>query len=197
MAITSYSTLKTAISAWSHRADLADYLDDFIDFTEARLNRELRVSQMEVRATTTAGSLYLALPDDLLAIRNIQLNTTPVIELLYVTPMEMDRLDQIGGTISRYTIIGNEIQLNATSSTSLEIAYYSKIPALSDANTTNWLLETHPEVYLYGCLSEAFKYSMDDEQAAKYAGLFSEGIAQIKRLDRALKSGQSMYVRLA
>jgi hypothetical protein len=197
MAITSYATLKTAIEAWSHRSDLAAVVDDFIDITESRLNRELRVSQMEVRATTTASTEYLALPTDLLAIRNIQLNSNPVREILYVSPMEMDRLAQAGQETNRYTIVGDEIQLNATSSGSLEIAYYAKIPALSDAAPSNWLLAAHPEVYLYGCLAETFKYAMDDEQAAKYAGLYSEAIGQIKRLDRERKTGQSMYVRVA
>ena len=197
MAITSYSTLKSAISAWTHRADLADVLDDFIDLTEARLNRELRVSQQETRATTTADSEYLALPSDLLAIRNIQLNTSPVRELLYVTPMEMDRLAQVGEELSRYTIVGDEIQINATSSSTLEIAYYSKIAALSDSNTSNWLLEAHAEVYLYGCLAEAYAYAMDDANEMKYRQLFAEGVAGIKRLDADRKSGQSMFVRVA
>lgn len=197
MAITSYSTLKTAIAAWSHRSDLTDVIDDFIDIAESRMNRELRVSQQEVRATTTASTVYLALPTDLLAIRNIQLNTNPVRELLYVTPMEMDRLEQGGEETSRYTIVGDEIQLNAASSADIEIAYYAKIAALSDSNTSNWLLAAHPEAYLYGSLAEAFKYSMDDAQAAKYAGMFAETIAMIKRLDRERKTGQSMFVRVA
>ena len=197
MAITSYSTLKTAIAAWAHRSDLTDVIDDFIDITESHLNRELLVSQQEVRATTAASTEYLALPSDLLAIRNIQLNTNPVVELVYVTPMEMDRLAELNQETSRYTIVGDEIQLNATSDSSIEIAYYAKIAALSDSNTSNWLLEAHPEAYLYGSLAEAFKYSMDDEQAAKYAGMFAETIAMIKRLDRERKSGQSMYVRVA
>ena len=197
MAITSYSTLKTAIEAWTHRSDLSSVVDDFIDIAESRMNRELRVSQQEVRATTTASTEYLALPTDLLAIRNIQLNTNPVVELQYVSPMEMDRLAELNQDTSRYTIVGDEIQLNATSGSSIEIAYYAKIAALSDSNTSNWLLAAHPEAYLYGSLAEAFKYSMDDEQAAKYAGMFAETIAMIKRLDRARKIGQSMRVRVA
>ncbi len=197
MAITSYSTLKAAIPAWTHRADLTAYLDDFIDFTEARLNRVLRVSQQETRATTTASTEYLALPADLLAIRNIQLNTTPVQELLFVSPMEMDRLADGGTDLVRYTIVGDEIQLNATSSTSIEIAYYAKISALSDANTSNWLLESHPEVYLYGCLAEAFAYAMDDANELKYRTLFTEAVEGIKRLNADRKSGQSMFVRVA
>ena len=197
MAITSYSTLKTAISDWSHRADLSSYLDDFIDFTEARLNRELRVSQMEVRATTTPTDAYIALPTDLLSIRNIQLNTNPVQTLDYVTPAEMDRLASGQTEAGKYTIIGDEIQLDASTSYTVEIAYYAKIAALSDTNTSNWLLETHPDVYLYGCLAEVFKFAMDEAEATKYTALFMNGVQEIRNLDRKRKYSQNVFVRVA
>lgn len=196
MAITSYSTLKSAISAWTHRADLASVLDDFIDLTEARLNRELRVSQQETNTTLTATET-IDFPTGLLELRNIKLNTTPVRELLYITPAEMDRLDTTGEETSTYTIVGNQIRLNAASDTDIAITYYAKIPALSDSNTSNWLLEAHAEVYLYGCLAEAYAYAMDDANEMKYRQLFAEGVAGIKRLDSYKKSGQSMYVRVA
>lgn len=197
MAIDSYSSLKNAITTWTHRTDLTTVLDDFIDLTENRLNRELRVSQMEIRATTTADSEYLALPTDCLAIRNIQLNTSPVRELVYVTPAEMDRLDDNGTTLNHYTIVGDEIQLQATSSYSLEFSYYGKIEALSDSNTTNWVIDAHPDVYLYGCLAEAFSFCQDDEQAMKYFNLFIEAVQQIRNLDSNRRYGQSMWVRVA
>lgn len=197
MSISTYSELKTAITAWTHRVDLTGVLDDFIDLTEARLSRDLLVSQQEARATTTASTEYLALPTDCLAIRNIQLNTSPVRELVYVTPMEMDRLADNGSVVSRYTIVGDEIQLNATSSDSLEIAYYAKVPPLSDSNTTNWLLTTYPDVYLYGCLAEAYKYANDDPQATKYNALYQESAQNVIRMDKKRKSGQSMFVRVA
>lgn len=197
MAISTYATLKSSISTWTHRADLAALADDFIDLVEARLSRDLLVSQQEARATTTAATEYLAMPTDCLAIRNIQLNTSPVIELVYVTPPEMDRLADNGSTVSRYTIVGDEIQLNATSSYSLEIAYYAKVPPLSDSNTTNWLLDTYPDVYLYGCLAEAFKYTSNDAQAGKYNALYQESVQNIISMDKKRKYSQSMYVRPA
>jgi hypothetical protein len=72
-----------------------------------------------------------------------------------------------------------------------------KIPALSDSNTSNWVLASHPDVYLYGSLAEAFKYSMDDEQAAKYDGLFRNGIQEILALDKQRKYAQNLRVRVA
>ena len=34
----------------------------------------------------------------------------------------------------------------------LEISYYSKIPALNQTTTTNWLIEDYPNIYLYGAI---------------------------------------------
>ena len=197
MAIDTYATLKSAIENWTHRSDLDSVIDDFIYLTEVRLNRELLTSQMEVRATTTPTDVYIALPSDLLSIRNIQLNTNPIQTLDYVTPAEMDRLASGQTEAGKYTIIGDEIQLDASTSYTVEIAYYAKISALSDTNTSNWLLEAHPDIYLYGCLAEVFKYAMDEAESTKYMALFINGIQEIRNLDNQRKYSQNMFVRIA
>jgi len=197
MAIDTYTSLKAAIERWTHRSDLDSYLDDFIDITESRLNRELQVSQQETRVTLSASSEYISFPTDSISIRAIQLNSSPVRELQYITPIEMDRLDDNSTDLNYYTIEGNQIRLQSVSSDSIEVIYYAKISALSDTNTSNWVLETHPEAYLYGAVSEAFKYSQDDEQASKYVAMFNEVISRIKVLDSDRKFTQSMWVRVA
>jgi hypothetical protein len=197
MAIDTYTSLKAAIERWTHRSDLDSYLDDFIDITESRLNRELQVSQQETRVTLSASSEYISFPTDSISIRAIQLNSSPVRELQYITPIEMDRLDDNSTDLNYYTIEGNQIRLQSVSSDSIEVIYYAKISALSDTNTSNWVLETHPEAYLYGAVSEAFKYSQDDEQASKYVAMFNEVISRIKVLDADRKFTQSLWVRVA
>jgi len=197
MAIDTYATLKTAIENWTHRSDLDSVIDDFIDLTESRLNRELQVSQQETRVTLSASSEYISFPTDSISIRAIQLNSSPVRELQYITPIEMDRLDDNSTDLNYYTIEGNQIRLQSVSSDSIEVIYYAKISALSDTNTSNWILETHPEAYLYGAVSEAFKYAQDDEQASKYVAMFNEVISRIKVLDADRKFTQSMWVRVA
>ena len=197
MAIDTYTSLKAAIERWTHRSDLDSYIDDFIDITESRLNRELQVSQQETRVTLSASSEYISFPTDSISIRAIQLNTSPVRELQYITPIEMDRLDDNSTDLNYYTIEGNQIRLQSVSSDSIEVIYYAKISALADTNTSNWVLETHPEAYLYGAVSEAFKYAQDDEQASKYVAMFNEVISRIKVLDADRKFTQSMWVRVA
>jgi hypothetical protein len=47
---------------------------------------------------------------------------------------------------------------------------------LSDANTSNWLLERHPDVYLYGALLQAAPYLRDDERVALWTPLYGQAI---------------------
>jgi hypothetical protein len=178
---------------------LTSVIDDFIDIAEARMNRDLRVSQMEKRATATITSEYTALPSDIIAIRNIQLNTSPVQALEFATPEHMD-LVNVGetGNPRLYSIVGDELQVYPVpSSASVEIAYYGTLDALSDTTTTNWVIIGYPDIYLYACLSEAFKYANGDAEAAKYDALYSNAVQALKSQDKARKYGQALQVRVA
>ena len=94
MAITNYSELKSAIADWLDRTDLTDQIPDFITLAEARHKRDFKLRRMETRVTadTIADTEYYTLPDNYVAMRNIQLNTDPKTSLEYLTPEQMDRI---------------------------------------------------------------------------------------------------------
>jgi len=190
-----YTTLKTAISAWTHRADLSSVLDDFILHAESVLNRELRVSQQETRVTLTAAE-YIAFPADFLAVRNIKSLTSPVISLQYVSPEQMDIVHQnASGNAYYYTIVEDKFRFYPVPTTDIEIDYYASIPALTGSNSSNWLLALFPDVYLYGCMAEAYKYTANDAQQAKFESMFFNGISRIKDFDSNRKYGQSLAMK--
>ena len=199
MAITTYATLKAAITNWTHRAGLTDYLDEFIDLTEARLSRELHMSEMETRATITADAEYIALPSGAMEIRNVQVNTSPVQTVNYRTPQQMDAANTgEAGTPRFYTIIGNEFQLYPVpTSSTLEVTYYKSITPLDDTNTSNFLLTSHPEIYLHGCLYHAYLFTQD-AQASVHGQEFARLIADLNRTSKRKKfSGAPMQVMTA
>ena len=71
MALTSYSTLKTAIANWLNRTDLSDEIaDDFIVLTEADFNSKLRIRKMVNQTTITIDSETESLPTGFLQVRN-------------------------------------------------------------------------------------------------------------------------------
>lgn len=189
MAITNYSELQTAVANWLDRDDLTDRIPEFIALTEARFNRLLRIRAMEEKqtASTVAGQRNLALPTDFIQMRNLQINTSPITSMQYVTPEMYDRLygSAITGTPSIYTIVANEIQLGPipASSQTIEMLFYKKFSSLSATNPTNSMITNAPDVYLYGCLLEAEPFIMNDPRVQLWATAFQQSISDIQQQD--------------
>ena len=178
MAITNYSELKSAIADWLDRTDLTDQIPDFIVLAEARHKRDFKIRRMETRVTadTIADTEYYTLPDNYVAMRNIQLNTDPKTSLEYLTPEQMDRIyaGSNKGKPKAYSIIGNDIQLRPTpdSAYEIEILYFKHFTALSDSAPTNDMLTNHPDIYLYGSLVEAEPYLQNDKRIQTWASFY-------------------------
>jgi len=144
-----YNTLKTAVADWMHRADLASNMDSFISLFESKANTALRVPEMEVRATTTPTDEYVAFPNGFIELRNIQINTTPPTLLRYASPHKIDELKLTSGAPKYYTVVGNQFQINPSAEgLEVEISHYSRIPALSPTNLSNWLISAYENYYL-------------------------------------------------
>jgi hypothetical protein len=86
MALDSYTNLKTAIANFLARDDLTSEIDDFIDLTEADLNRRLRIRAMENVSSFTIDSETEALPTGFLQVRSFHLVQNPKIALQFMTP---------------------------------------------------------------------------------------------------------------
>ena len=56
------------------------------------------------------------------------------------------------------------------------LAYWTKLTPLSDAASSNWVLATHPDVYLYGTLVQSAPYLMDDARLSVWGGLFTTAL---------------------
>jgi hypothetical protein len=178
MAISNYSELKSAIADWLDRTDLTDSISDFITLAEARHKRDFKLRRMETRVTanTIADTEYYTLPDQYVAMRNIQLNTDPKTSLEYLTPEQMDRIyaGSMKGKPRAYSIIGDDIQLRPTPDSvyEIEILYFKHFTALSDSAPTNEMLTNHPDIYLYGSLVEAEPYLQNDKRIQTWASFY-------------------------
>jgi hypothetical protein len=168
---------------------------------EAKFNRKLRVRQMVKRATAAIDTQYFAFPSDFLQAKELQLNTNPITYLDYVTQNQGDYSSAneyitVGKPV-KYTIIGTQIQVIPTPDTSYtgELTYYGKIPALSDSNTSNWLLAYAPDLYLYGALLEATPYLKDDERLATWSTLYANSLGDIEVADQRASVASTPIVR--
>ena len=205
MAISTTAELKTAVSNWLNRSDLTTRIPEFITLAEAQFNRLLRTREMLARSTATSAAQYVSLPTDFLEMLNIELtSTTPPKRIVYITSDRSDdyreRRSDAAGTPSHYTIEGNAIQLQPTpdKSYTIQMNYYKDIPALSvqGDSGTNWLLTSHPDIYLYGTLVQASPYLMDQESGKIWDGLLARSLLELKISDeKSTYSGGTLNMR--
>lgn len=195
MALTNYSDLQSSIADFLNRSDLTSVIPDFITMTESDLNRQLRTREMSVRTRAPLSSQYVKLPDDFLGMRNIELVTDPVTVLEYRNLQNLDahRASDATGKPIYYSIMQNNIEFAPVpdSEYTLEIVYYQSLQPLATFST-NWLLDTHPDVYLYGSLMQSAPYLHADERIGTWAGRYQQIIEQISQSDeKARFSGQT------
>jgi len=190
MALTSYSTLITAVGDWLERADTDALVPDWIALTEAHMNRRLRVAKMIERATATISSGFGTLPTDFLAPHSLRLDEDDYRLLRFVTPTQMAEFKAISsnrsGTPQLYSVINQEIEVGPVPSTSATtmLWYFQKIPALTVSNTSNWVLTSNPDAYLHGCLMFAGSYYQDAGLRDEHATLFNAALERIEAEDR-------------
>lgn len=180
-----YDDLISAIAAYMTRTDLGPQIPTFIKLTEARINREVRVRQMECRATATISGQFSTLPDNFLQMRNIQVNTNPVTPLQYVTPQRADVIRQgsLQGDPQFFSVVGNRLELIPIpqQAYTVEMTYYERVPSISPTQTSNWLLTDHPDIYLNGCLVQACLVTQEDPTT--YATLYDTAMQELMLQD--------------
>ena len=185
MAIASYADLQTAIANFLARSDLTAQIPDFIQLAEARINRELETREQEKRsqATLTAGDEYIALPTDLREVREVKLITSPLTVLSYASPTDLDTQYSSNGSGKPlgYSIVGKEMKLRPVPdfAYTAEILYVGNVDTLSAVSTPVLFLRS-PDVYLYGALTEAYVYLLDETRAAQYDEKFTRAINEVR-----------------
>lgn len=185
--ITDYSSLKTAITDWSHRSDLSSYMDDFIKSAEQRIATDLRVRELETSTSGTLSGITLALPSDFASLRRLTIATQVKYEPESVGANGLRRFyDSSNGLPTYYAIVGSNIEFNRTpdSEYAYELDYYKKPTALTASNTTNDIITTYPNIYLYACLIEAGYFAKNDSDIQRYTDKYRQILEFTNRVGR-------------
>lgn len=197
--ITSYATLQSAIADYLNRQDLTAQIPMFIQFCEADLNTRLRCREQIVRAEATSDNEYVQLPSDWLEAINLQIidGTSP---LRFVTMDEADIINRERRYqyVVAYSLMDGAIELvpPPAADVAIEMSYYAKIPALSDSNTSNWLLAKAPDVYLYGALTHAAPFLLDDQRIAVFGSFYTGRVQALNdEAQKSLTSGSPLVGR--
>jgi hypothetical protein len=192
MSVDTYTNLKAEIADWLDRDDLTARIDTFIDLTEAKLAREIRVRAMLKRATANTTGKYMALPNGYRGMKILRLLTSPVTVLEQVNETELTKRMLDGTGKPSWFGIHEEIEFDVVPDAEYEaeMIYYCKLMALASDNETNWLLTNAPDLYLYGALSAAEPFLDNDERVTLWKTLFNEAAQAINLEDmRSRTSG--------
>jgi hypothetical protein len=203
MAITTYSELQSAVADWLNRSDLTARIPDFITLAETRINRDLRAREQQVIATANVDTPFFAIPGDFLEFKSFRIADTGgnAFELMLATPEQISEAlteSSVSSTPQFVTIIGDQFQLWPAPDQMYvgSLAYVRKVPALSDAAPTNWLLTDAPDVYLYGSLMSAGPFLRDNEALVTFKTLFDKPVVGVLRTEfpqRGLQRRYSIY----
>ncbi len=194
--ITTYATLVEAVTEYLARdqdATLIARIPTFIQFAEAKFNRQLFVRQMEQRSYTSVDTTadepeFISLPSDFQSMRRIRLSGVsgkPCLAFKSGTQMDELRLSEgnASGQPRYFTILGDEIELLPTPDTdyTIEMVYRKNIPTLVTTDP-NWLLLLAPDLYLYGALLESAPYIKEDGRIQTWGLGFSTALDGLNSL---------------
>jgi len=171
--ITNYGTLKTAVANWLNRVDLTDFIPDFIRLAEAKFDRHVAIAD-EVRTTLTLDAEVVTLPAVCRELRSLYLDQDSARGAIEITTPERlaEKKSDLGPSgIPRYAAVmsdGTELGFAPVPNDSFtaKIVYIAGLTLLADDSDTNWILDSHPDLYLYGALVESAPFLRDDERIA-------------------------------
>lgn len=194
MSIETYSELQAAIADLLNRSDLTAQIPNWISLCEAALNRDLDCPQMQVTTTITITGETYPLPADFGGVKSLRINSGAGSPVEYVTPDILDDLAIMTGTPTAYTISGDFFYFNPVpgSATAARLRYRQLVPALSDANPTNWVLTRHSDVYLYGAAMHSAPYLQADDRLSTWAALYRALVSDINNQGRKQAEGSTL-----
>lgn len=194
MTINTYANLKQAVERWSHRTDISDVIDNFIELAENEIDKRLMLRNNELRATATMSTTdrFLALPDRFLKMRRLTLiNGSNNYEIAYRAPEQMTIKDTAGRP--QYFTVGSQLEFERTadSAYTLEMQYFSRIVPLTSSNTSNDTLTDYPDLYLWGCLTQLALWEKDVEMALTYQGKFDRAMNEANKQEKKGRYGSA------
>jgi hypothetical protein len=195
--IGNYDDLVDKVALWMDRDDLVERVPDFVALLEARLNRILRVPEMETAAMLSATAERTALPLDFLQMRSLHVEGVPDRPLRAMAPGGVsETFSGRAGLPVAYSIAGRNLTLAPPPQepVTLAIAYWQRIPSLSSITPTNWLLEQHPDIYLYGSLIQAEAYLSNDERVALWKAAHDEAVGELQQAGQRARWGAGPLV---
>lgn len=196
--ITDYASLQTAIATTLHRNDLTALIPVFIADAEERIYNDIRIQAMEASYSQAIASGVVTIPAGFLEWKFLYVDsahklTRKSAEWIYTNyPTRAAE-----GTPVFFAREGGSLIFGPYPTDGLTVKglYYKRLPALSDSNTTNWLIENAPDLLRYAALTEAAVHTRDADAHQLFDGKTVQLVKRVQRTDdREAFSGSVLSV---
>lgn len=164
-----YTELQTIIADELMRQDLTPVIPGFVRKAEGVFNRRLRAAGMIAQETLEFTDNLAQLPADFLEGKTILFNGTPA-HFVPVDKMNSQSVTIVGKTLWKGEGLGQTAKLY----------YFQQIPALSNDNLTNWLLDAYPDLYIEAGKGYAYQYIMDEVRSDR---ALTQALAAIEEIN--------------
>lgn len=196
-----YTALLAEVAGYLARSDLTSIIPTFVQFAQARINRDVRAKVMQTKnAAITINAEYEDVPADFMEVESFYLtSTTPRKPLEFMGMDEMTRRYNETGEPKFYTVVGTQFRFAPTppGDYTATLIYYAK-PATLAASTqeTNSLFPAvAPDLYLYASLLEAESYIQNDPRLQTWAQAYERGVSSLNSAQKNGRHGGPMATR--
>tara|TARA_B100000900_G_scaffold387960_1_gene379623 strand:- start:179 stop:715 length:537 start_codon:yes stop_codon:yes gene_type:complete len=158
---------------------------------------------MIAQTSITIDAETVALPTGFLQIRDFFITEGGTKHsLTFMTPSQMDQIkgSSTSGMPEVYTILGDNFRFAPVPSSSYSgtLNFYKEFDPLSDSNTSNFILTSHPAIYLYGSLYHAANFlgGVEPRLIQQWQQMYATALERLERNDREDQfSGSPLQIR--
>jgi len=185
-----YSQIKTHVRNVTHKPSsvlTGDLMDTWVDALTARINDELDASVMHVNLTITPTANPFSVAEFTGGTLKVAYE---ILEVTYESDNGRRRLEKTSReAVTDWLRSTGDPQVYAIEGYSLYVAPFSSIEyrvlarvdakALTSGTDANVVSNTHPNIYYYGMLMQAYEYLRDFEAADRYRVLFEQEMQRV------------------
>lgn len=211
MALDTFTGLVDAVVRWSRRKDEdATTIQDFITLAEEEIYNNvaspLRTRSMDKRFTAIVNTTerQYPLPSLYLQSRRLKINAQTDdnpgprtdCDVTYRAPDQL--LLDITEGMPRFYSVTSQIEFDRIPDDlyEIEMQFWGKEPPLSNEVQVNAILTEFPSIYLFGTLSQLWKFHGEEQKSEFYNAKLMAGIQGINKAEKRARIGVSPQVRM-
>ena len=177
-----YASLKSTVLDWLARQDISDTVfESFVTIVEQTISAELKCFDVEdtyaavPTVDISTGASFIPLPNNFREARVVMVDDKPI---YYIEPQKFLTDKYNNG----FTIVGNKMLFGGGNSSehAVTVVYYKRVPHINLVNLKNSIIEKYPNVYLFGCLREAYSYISDIDKSSVMDTRFQRAIEEAR-----------------